>query len=146
MTELEEWIDLINSDGVSSVANTANDRELTMARPTKKTKALVKSARQYLDSFEIHGHAIPSIVGMARIIGVARSTLYAWADDEDDDEFSDILEQCNEYQEFELLNNGLKDNFNASITKLCLGKHGYHDKQEVGLGELDDLNISVTYE
>lgn len=117
-----------------------------MARPTKKTPELIEAAREYLEDYETHGHVIPSIVGMAKVLGVARSTLYDWAGDENDDEFSDILEQCNEYQEFQLLNKGLNDTFNASITKLCLGKHGYHDKQELGLGEIDDLNISVTYE
>ena len=28
---------------------------------------------------------------------------------------------------------GLKGDFNSTITKLVLGKHGYHDKQDVGL-------------
>ena len=43
-------------------------------------------------------------------------------------------------------NESWNDTFNASITKLCLGKHGYHDKQEVAGFDGDDLLIKVIYE
>ena len=58
--------------------------------------------------------------------------LYAWAKDENKREFSDILDQINTKQECVLLDNGLTGKFNASITKLMLGKHGYHIRPQQG--------------
>ena len=117
-----------------------------MGRPTKLTDALKQKAVDYLASegWKDDGQAVPSHVGLCKVIGIARSTLYKWADEDDD--ISDITECCNELQENALLNGGLNGTFNATICKLIMGKHGYHEKSEVGLGEIDDLNINVTYE
>jgi hypothetical protein len=64
-------------------------------------------------------------------LGISRETLYAWSRDEDKSEFSDLLSQVRTAQERQLINEGLRGNFNSTITKLLLNKHGYSDKSEV---------------
>jgi len=104
-------------------------------RPTSCTPEIIEKAIAYIgldpeSNYESYDHAIPSIVGMCRILNRGRSTLYEWADGKDN-EFTDILAACNELQEFATINGTLKGTLNATIGKLILGKHGYHDKQEI---------------
>lgn len=100
-------------------------------RPTDYSPEVIEKTKDYLVNYQNHGDVIPSIAGLAVILGVRRETLHAWARDEDKEEFSHILGQLLAEQEKKLLNNGLGGTFSAPITKLVLGKHGYHDKQEV---------------
>lgn len=101
-----------------------------MARPTKYSTALVEKAQHYLDNFEEYDEVIPSAVGLALVLNITRSTLYEWAKDDNKKEFSDILDNINKKQEQVLLKNGLNNKFNSNITKLVLGKHGYHDRPQ----------------
>ena len=101
-----------------------------MARPTKYNTALLEKAQHYLDNYEEYEEVIPSAVGLALVLDITRSTLYAWAKDEDKSVFSDILDNINKKQEQVLLKNGLNNKFNSNITKLVLGKHGYHDRAQ----------------
>jgi hypothetical protein len=101
-----------------------------MARPTKFNQALVKKAQHYLDHYEEYDEVIPSAVGLALVLDITRSTLYAWARDEDKKVFSHILDNINKKQEQVLLRKGLNNEFNSNITKLVLGKHGYHDRAQ----------------
>ena len=102
-----------------------------MARPTDYGKDVLATANAYLDNFKTeHGHAIPSVVGLAKVLRKSRECLYNWARDKKKKEFSDILAQINTDQEFELVNGGLTGELNSNITKLALGKHGYSDKQD----------------
>jgi hypothetical protein len=114
-----------------------------MARPTKLTQELLEIARAYPNNFIDHEHPMPSAVGLARVLRIHRSTLYDWA--EKSKEFSDILEDINTQQELELLNKGITGVFNSQITKLALGKHGYHDKQELGGFEGEDITFKVKH-
>jgi len=99
-------------------------------RPTDYSQEVVDQALQYLEHYESppYNNKVPSIVGLCRAIKRARSTVYLWAKDEDKQEFSDIVRQVAEYQEEKLIDKGLDGTFNASITKLMLGKHGYKDQ------------------
>lgn len=103
-----------------------------MARPTKWTKKLQNKAWDYVkgewESKEV-GHAVPSVVGLCKYLDRGKSTIYDWAKDEKK-EFSDILEAIKENQELIVFNKSLKGEYNATIAKLLLGKHGYHDKQD----------------
>lgn len=99
-------------------------------RPTEYTEEILDKARVYLEVLP-EDEVYPSIAGLATFIGVARSTIYDWASQESKKEFSDILEQILAKQEKELGNKGLKGEFNSTITKLMLTKHGYSDKQEL---------------
>jgi predicted RNA-binding protein with PUA-like domain len=102
-----------------------------MARPTNYSQELVDKAWEYVDGgWESHSSTIPSVVGLCRVINRSKSTIYDWAKDPEK-EFSDIVEALNELQEQILKEKGLLGDFNASITKLILTKHGYSDKTEV---------------
>ena len=101
-----------------------------MARPTKYSTALLEKAQHYLDHYEEYDEVIPSAVGLALVLNITRSTLYEWVKDDNKKEFSHILDNINKKQEQVLLKNGLNNKFNSNITKLVLGKHGYHDRAQ----------------
>ena len=103
-----------------------------MGRPTKYSQEIVDKAQHYLDNYEEYDEVIPSAVGLALALNIRRSTLYEWAKADDKKAFTDILDNINKRQEQVLLNNGLNSKFNSNITKLVLGKHGYHDRPQQG--------------
>ena len=108
-----------------------------MARPTNWSKKLEKDAWAYVTGgWKDEGHSIPSVVGLCQVIDRARSVLYKWAGD-DDKGFKDILEYCNENQHLTLLNGSLSNNLNANISKLVLGKHGYHETKQLEISDSD---------
>lgn len=100
-------------------------------RPTKFSQEMVEKAHHYIENFdsEEYGDKVPSVVGMAGALNVAKSTIYLWAQDEETG-FSDTLEYCEEKQHRVTLNNGLSGEFNASIAKLVMYNHGYSEKSE----------------
>lgn len=102
-------------------------------RPTKYTPELLKKAHHYLDEGWKVEDVIPSHVGLALELDITRKTLYEWAADEKKQEFSDILDRILIKQQRVLIKNGLDNTFNSNITKLVLGKHGFHDKQDTEL-------------
>ena len=103
-----------------------------MARPTDYSSEILDSAIRYINGgWKDCGDKVPTVVGLAAEIGVARSTCYAWAKDVDKREFSDILTRVEEVQERSLVNGGLSGSFNPAVTKMMLTKHGYSDKQEL---------------
>lgn len=105
------------------------NKEKKIGRPSKLSDCLIK-AKKYLDGgYEEVGEVIPNIAGLACYLAVHRSTVYDYG--KQSEEFSDILEGILSLQESKLVNNGLKGEFNPTITKLILTKHGYSDKQEV---------------
>ena len=99
-------------------------------RPTTYTQEVIDKARDYLIEYESCGEVIPTVVGLCRFIGRAKSTVYKWVGEEDKQEFSDIVNEIEEYQHIKLVSGGLSGGFNPMITKLILSKHGYSDKLE----------------
>ena len=128
---------------------------MTAGRPTKYNPELVEKAQEYLDrqrgknAPEANGfrEVIPSACGLALELGVSETTLYRWRDEEDKAEFRDILDGIQFKQKQLLLNHGLSGEFNSAITKLVLGKHGFHEKTETDstlrlyAQEVDDMDI-----
>jgi hypothetical protein len=114
-------------------------------RPTKYSDQMVEKAKDYLATYQKLGRMIPSNAGLAVFLGVSRDTLYDWAKDEEKAEFSDILNKIQAKQEEVLIDKGLDGDFNAAITKLVLGKHGYHDKVDSTLGGPDGKPVPVQY-
>jgi hypothetical protein len=123
-------------------------------RPSKYNKDMLKKAENYLYNFEKNNkidqknpdkfiESVPSAVGLAVYLKVARSTIYEWAKEEDKKEFSDILNEIEDKQHQILINNGLLNKTNSVITKLMLTKHGYSDKQQTEIsGQLDLSSLS----
>lgn len=106
-------------------------------RPTLYTPELVRRARGYLTSYADMGDKVPSIAGLACVLGTTRKTCHEWANDPAKPEFRDILDELMQRQERALLNGGLGGEFNAPITKMILTKHGYSDKTETDLTSSD---------
>lgn len=114
-----------------------------MARPTDYSPEIVAKARDYLTNFEGHGDVVPTIAGLADTLGISRETIYDWSSQEEKAEFSDIVEAIRGKQERVLANKGLKGDFNPTIAKLMLTKHGYSDKQELAGPGGEPLNPPV---
>lgn len=103
-------------------------------RPTTYNEEMLADARYYVDHFDeecFDEEVIPTVVGLCRFIKRARSTVYAWVNEEGKEEFSDIVKELEEYQHIKLVNGGLSNKYNPMISKLILGRHGYTDKVEV---------------
>lgn len=103
-------------------------------RPTKYTQELLDKCYTYLDQWQTLGDMIPSHEGLMLYIEISSTCFYDWAKQEDKKEFSDILDQILIMQRQELINKGLSGDFNSNITKLVLGKHGFHEKQDLNHG------------
>jgi hypothetical protein len=119
----------------------------TVGRPTDFSQEMVDKAWEYIDSCkdeevqeikqesEEKGYVmydnklkvkIPTVGGLARYLRVARSTIYLWG--EKHPEFSDIIEILGAEQEDRLINKGLGGDYNPTISKVLLSKHGYREK------------------
>lgn len=101
---------------------------MTAGRPSLYTPELLKRARGYLTAYQDMGDRVPTVAGLACVLGVTRETCRAWGNDPDKPEFSAILMELMQRQERELVNKGLDGEFNAPITKMMLTKHGYSDR------------------
>lgn len=100
---------------------------MTAGRPTVLSEEMIEQAWAYLVD---HNGPVPSIAGLSLVLKISRSTVYEWSRVVDS-EFSYIVSDLMAIQEEKLLNGGLSSNYNASIAKLMLTKHGYTDRQEI---------------
>lgn len=117
-------------------------------RPTDYDKTIINKTLLYIDSCkdeqtEFHTKRsdgsnsyeykvrvnIPTVEGLALHLGVSRSTVYKWR--EDHPEFSDIIDQLLTKQADMLLRGGLSGDYNSTISKVILTKHGYREGQEI---------------
>lgn len=73
---------------------------------------------------------LPTMGGLAVFLGVSRGLIYEW--EKTYPEFLRVLEQMRAEQEDRLLNNGLSGDYNSTISKLVLSKHGYREGFEHG--------------
>ncbi|WP_063657169.1 DNA-packaging protein [Candidatus Arsenophonus triatominarum] len=102
-----------------------------IGRPSKLAMSLEKAKAYLMGEYKTVGDVVPNIAGLACYLNISRSTIYEWSST--NVEFSDIVEGILALQENKLLNSGLKGEFNPTIAKLMLSKHGYADKQETEL-------------
>ena len=116
-------------------------------RPTIYEESTCDKAMAYIDSCEdaeeqvISGQSekatfyqqklrvnLPTIEGLALYLKTHRDTLYEW--EKQHPQFSDILAYLRHKQLVMLINKGLSNDYNHSIVKVLLSKHGYTEKQE----------------
>ena len=119
-----------------------------MARPTDYNEEVLVRAREYIskcqdeieeyhktrgeksDTFDrLVRVKLPTIEGLAVHLQISRDTVYAWK--EAHKEFSYIIEELQSIQADRLLNSGLSGDYNPTIAKVLLTKHGYVDKQDI---------------
>jgi serine protease inhibitor len=102
-----------------------------VGRPLSYRRKHLGIARDYVRNYEEYGDVIPTVAGLACHLEKSRDTIYEWVKADIDPKFSDLIKQISAGQERKLLNNGLKGEFNAAITKLCLvSKHGYSENNQ----------------
>jgi len=97
-------------------------------RPRTYKPDMVEKARRYIANHEDFDDPVPTVAGLACVLGVVRDTCYQWAKDEDKPEFSDILSELAQKQERCLVRGGLMSEYNSAIAKMMLTKHGYSDR------------------
>jgi len=107
-------------------------------RPTKYNDAIVEKAQEYLDgdwrfNEYVEDVPFPTEVGLARYLGLARSTVALWA--QKHAEFSDILEKILTIQQEILEAGGVMGKFNPTITRLILSRHGVIERRELEVTE-----------
>lgn len=114
-------------------------------RPTVYGPEIIKKARGYLTSYKDMGDPVPTVAGLACVLGTTRKTCHEWANQPDKSEFRDILDELAQRQERELIGQGLVGNFNAPITKMMLTKHGYSDKIESEVSGKDGSPLVIQW-
>jgi hypothetical protein len=103
----------------------------TMGRPTKLTPEILEKAKAYVNGGYLVDELVPTVAGLSLNIDIRRSTVYEWAKENKD--FSDIVEKVMASQEHGLIKGALGGDYNSTIAKLLLTKHGYSDKQDTQL-------------
>ncbi len=123
-----------------------------VGRPSDYTPELQERAEAYLNDFDPESGVLPTIEGLALHLGISRQTVYAWRSEVKEGtkelakpEFTDIVERVLATQSKTLIEKGLVGDFNASITKMMLGKHGYSDRQEVDVTSKGEAVTGINY-
>jgi hypothetical protein len=130
-----------------------------VGRPTIYWPHILEKAREYLKGSEdIEGRRvktdgaqstsyeyytkvkIPTIEGLAIYLNITKETLYDWARSEDKKEFSDFVKVMLSEQANRLIEKWLSGEYNPSIVKLLLSKHGYRETTEV-----EQTSVSVVW-
>ncbi len=98
-------------------------------QPTKYNADMQKLAEDYADfGWRDAGHLFPSNMGLALTLEVAEATIDNWGNSDDKPQFLGTLARIKALQHLDLVQRGLTNEFNATITKLMLCNHGRHDK------------------
>jgi len=106
-----------------------------VGRPTKLTDELMAKAKVYVQRDYLIDELIPTMQGLSLYLGVSKRVLHDWRNESD--EFLHIAEDLMDLQAKNLFRGGLTGDFNASITKLLLTKHGFSDRVEQDLRSSD---------
>ena len=106
-----------------------------VGRPTKLTDELMHKAKVYVQRDYLIDELIPTMQGLSLYLGVSKRVLHDWRNE--NDEFMHIVDDLMDLQAKNLFRGGLTGDFNASITKLLLTKHGFSDRVEQDLKSSD---------
>jgi len=98
--------------------------------PLKCTPEVVAKVREYVEGGWRAEDVIPQKYGLSEYVGISHQTLENWYKNKIDEEFFELYERIMPKQARELINGGLKGEFNSAIAKMLLAKHGYSDKVE----------------
>lgn len=103
-----------------------------------------RKAEEYIDYFlkpetkpADFEEEVPTSAGLALHIRKATSTVYKWEDEEGKEAFKDVMDLIRYVTEVRGVSRGLRGEYNPVITKLILGKCGYHDSQKLDHASTD---------
>lgn len=123
-----------------------------MGRPSKyEGDKTLDAIDFYLNNFhkEPFNEQIPTMASLSNYLGLSKGTLKEWTKVENREELTVLLEKLLQKQEVILCNSGLTGEFNSSITKLLLFKHGHSEKVEsigfAGSMQGNEQPIQVTF-
>ena len=115
-------------------------------RPTDYSEEILIKTREYIDNcededvqkvkqsneekgYEMYENKVkvklPTIEGLARYLGINKTTIYEWC--KIHSEFSNYIDELMAKQAERLVNNGLSGDYNSTIAKVLLTKHGYRE-------------------
>lgn len=109
--------------------NDAEDEELELLSAVS-----LKGTEMFKRKLKVH---LPTIEGAAEYLGVDRNTLYNW--EEIYPEFLRVMGELRAKQARMLIENGLSGDYNPTIAKVLLTKHGYREGQEITGADGKDL-------
>jgi len=110
--------------------------------PSKWDASIITKARHYLANYQDYGKNIPTVARLSQVLNISRDRIYKWAQQKDKKELKYILSELKCIQEAELLENGLTGDYNPTITKLLLTKHGYTDNPNGNQG-VSGITVNV---
>lgn len=121
----------------------------TLGRPPIYSEETLTLTQKYIDECKDKRRGrlkvkLPTIEGLALYLKVHKDTVYAWRREKPD--FSYLIEQLLAKQADALISNGLSGDYNPTIAKVLLAKHGYAERQELvhelpkGFLNIDPLN------
>lgn len=119
--KVQEYIDNHQEDESYTLVKTEGDKSTTW-----ENKIKVK---------------LPTIEGLATFLGVNKTTVYEW--ESTYIEFSNVLAELRQLQLRKLLAGGLSGDYNSTIAKLILTKHGYSERTELTGKDGDKLEMGV---
>ncbi len=96
-----------------------------VGRPTKYCAEILELTRRYLDGHKSLGDPVPTIGGLCLVLDLDYDTIARWRNDPEKEEFSGLVEELMLRQERTLVSGGLRGEFNSSIVRLMLRRHGY---------------------
>ena len=106
---------------------------------TVKQSNIEKGYEMYETKVKVN---LPTIEGLAKFLGVDKSSLYEWA--EKYPEFSHALENVRIEQHDRLIDKGLSGDYNSTIAKLVLSSnHNYREKTEEERKHSGEIKINT---
>lgn len=78
---------------------------------------------------------IPTIEGLAYELKVNKTTIYEWENKYE--EFSNVIDELRNKQASQLVNKGLSGQYNSTIAKVLLTKHGYREGADLTTNDKD---------
>jgi len=78
---------------------------------------------------------IPTIEGLAYELKVNKTTIYEWENKHE--EFSNVIDELRNKQASQLVNKGLSGQYNSTIAKVLLTKHGYREGADLTTNDRD---------